>query len=453
LGQRFCKISSVRAAGCLYDSILGHALLIAMDGYSRSFVLRTKRKIVDHADQLASDLDVAVIAAFTRFLANICVHDDDIDTDMEDFVLELVTSVVSVSENGIEFRERAWDQMFDAIHRARLARVPHPSARIDIHMVDDVAFKRKFVFRRDDLPRLVQGLRIPASNRTRERYVFTGSEGLLILLYRLSHMDALSEMEFLFNRSEAAISAIFNWMLSYLVDQWSDLLFFSTRRLTVAKLHELSDYLHFKLGCPVRGIIGFLDGTMREVAKPHPADRDNDIQRSAFSGYKHIHCLKYQCFVTLDGIIAHSYGPIFGRHNDKFLVNESDVASLMCALTQCWPADASDPHDRPRLFADAGYVSGPYIMATFADPSTGSEMHFNRVMSGFRVAVEWGFKDVVQKWKLLNNVAIQRVLNSPIGYMYLVAILLTNCYTCLCGGQTCHYTRVLPPTLEEYLVL
>lgn len=72
-------------------------------------------------------------------------------------------------------------------------------------------------------------------------------------------------------------------------------------------------------------------------------------------------------------------------------------------------------------------------------------------MSVLRISVEWGFNKIIQEFAFLDYKKNQRILLQDIEEMYKVAMILTNCYTCLYGGETSSYFHIDPPVLEDYL--
>ena len=73
-------------------------------------------------------------------------------------------------------------------------------------------------------------------------------------------------------------------------------------------------------------------------------------------------------------------------------------------------------------------------------------------MRSLRVTVEWGFGKVIQIFAFLDYFKKnQKLLWQQVSRMYKVAVLLTNCHTCLYGGNNSQYFNINPPQLEEYL--
>ena len=66
-------------------------------------------------------------------------------------------------------------------------------------------------------------LRIPDQIRGKNRSVFSGMEGLCVLLHRLAFPCHLSDLEPIFGRGKAELSIIVNTMLLLLYNEWNHL--------------------------------------------------------------------------------------------------------------------------------------------------------------------------------------------------------------------------------------
>ena len=71
---------------------------------------------------------------------------------------------------------------------------------------------------------------------------------------------------------------------------------------------------------------------------------------------------------------------------------------------------------------------------------------FNLVMSGVRIAVEWGFGKIMSNFQYLNHEENLKVLRQPVGIYYPVANILANCHTCLYGSITGDCEAMHPQT-------
>ncbi|ETL49075.1 hypothetical protein L916_01383 [Phytophthora nicotianae] len=73
-------------------------------------------------------------------------------------------------------------------------------------------------------------------------------------------------------------------------------------------------------------------------------------------------------------------------------------------------------------------------------------------MSRVRVSVEWSYGQVTNYWTALDFKRQARIGVQPVGSMYRVAVLLTNCITCTRGGNSISdYFGLSPPSLRSFL--
>lgn len=145
-----------------------------------------------------------------------------------------------------------------------------------------------------------------------------------------------------------------------------------------------------------------------------------------------------------NGLIAHLYGPIAGRHHDAFLLAESN---LVAQLRRKFPA----PHVFT-LYGDPAYPVQQYILAPYRGAViTPLQAQFNTSMSKVRESVEWEFGKVVQYFAFLDFRKNLKILLQPIAKYYIIGALFSNCHTCLYGSTTTSYFGVEPPELETYL--
>lgn len=77
---------------------------------------------------------------------------------------------------------------------------------------------------------------------------------------------------------------------------------------------------------------------------------------------------------------------------------------------------------------------------------------FNKAMSKARVMVEWLFKRVKLYWTTVDFKSKMRIAESPVGSLYLCAMLLTNMRNCLYPNTISQYFKCPPPSLEVHIV-
>ena len=191
-------------------------------------------------------------------------------------------------------------------------------------------------------------------------------------------------------------------------------------------------------GAALNNCWGFIDGTVRPIARP------THSQRIMFSGHKRVHCIKFQVctkinfismfitrflfiqsVVTPNGLIAHLFGPIEGRRHDAFMLAESGVTQKLAQFNQSY----RQPYV---IYGDPAYGVSRNILTPFRGAQLTNQQHrFNKSMSQVRVCVEWTFGKICQYFTYIDFKRNNKVLLQPIAKYYMVAALLTNCHTCL----------------------
>ena len=187
--------------------------------------------------------------------------------------------------------------------------------------------------------------------------------------------------------------------------------------------------------------MGFIDGTVIAVARRGGAEAQN----VAYNGHKRKQALKYQAVTTPDGLILHAHGPLEGRRHDWTLYVRSGLEEnleevmMVNGIQYC-------------LYGDSGYSLRLFLEVPFQGSNlTHSQRALNVAMSRVRVTVEWAFKEVKLYWTTVDFKRKMRFAESPVGALYLAAMLLTNMRNCIYPNTISQYFRCLPPTLDEYL--
>ena len=303
-------------------------------------------------------------------------------------------------------------------------------------------------FRKADLPRLLTALRIPETVHLGNRIRVNGEEALCVLLTRMAYPCTYNALAAIFGRERSIVCRLFRGTLDHV---------FETQK------HRLQDYLGFwapkfhYLSCCIdrkrmasglpdnmieeshKRVVGFIDGTLRACSRPK-AVGGFDIQRQCYNGWKKKHAIKFQAVEGPNGMTLDLYGPVTGSHNDNFLLRMSEITQRM----QNYP-DAQ----RYRIYGDSAYPMGEHITRPYKNPVDGQGF-INSVMSELRICVEWGFARNVNLFAYCDYPKGLHLLSTPIGRVYVVAVLLRNANNALYGGETSRYFDCLPPTLEEY---
>ena len=331
-----------------------------------------------------------------------------------------------------------------------------------------------FRFKKHDIPHVCALLLIPPEIITKSRYKFSSVEAFLVLCWRLSFPCSLLAGKEVFGRGRTALSEIIHWMLEFILFSCGHLLEFPTYYSEPARLRLFANKINAK--CPQSNCTGFLDTTLKRNTRPHIG------QQAVYSGYKKIHGMKYQNVITPDGIIATQWGPVEGRRSDIWILAESDliptltnrwrfVVNTPATIAQHTPSRAGAPNMfRPGgvgpdfiqycVYGDRGYTpdhSGAVVAPFKRYPGeaqlTEAQENYNTCMAQARIAVEWGFLKVVQKWAYLDYHKQMKIWGTPVAMFYKVGSLLTNFHTCLYGSEVSTYFELDPPTLEAYLAM
>ncbi|RXN13205.1 hypothetical protein ROHU_009828 [Labeo rohita] len=170
----------------------------------------------------------------------------------------------------------------------------------------------EFRVRKCDLPILVDVLRNPNEIICDQSSVVGGVEALCMLLKRLTYPCRYSDMMQRFGHRQVPVLCMAtNSMLDYIyaehhqrITQWNDNI------LNPAALETYADSIH-QMGAPLENCFGFIDGTVRPIARP------GITQRILYNGHKRIHSLKYQAVAIPNGLIAHLYGPVEGSNSTE----------------------------------------------------------------------------------------------------------------------------------------
>ena len=188
---------------------------------------------------------------------------------------------------------------------------------------------------------------------------------------------------------------------------------------------------------------GFIDGTIRRMA------RHTFAQYILYTQYRRCHALKFQSVITPDGYIAHMFGPCIGRRHDNRMMNESGLLHELMALMPLFGNGRVFA-----LFGDLAYAMNPWMLKGFVNPAPGSpQANFNTMMSSLRIAVEWGFHNLLAQFTFLDFRRSMQVYKMPVGRYFVVAAFLSNIRVCYYGSQTSEYFGCAPLQLQQYLAL
>ena len=298
-----------------------------------------------------------------------------------------------------------------------------------------------FRFKKDDLVRVCQAFLINEPIISYNRLKVEPLEALCLMLRRLVFPCRYSDLIPKFSRPVPELSIIFNHMIDYIYDTFAVLMTCLDQDwLSPANLKLFADAV-YENGAPLDNCWGFVDGTLRGTTRP------GKDQRHMYSGHKRKHGFKYQAVTTPNGLIANLFGPIEGCRHDSFMLYQSELLEKL--NTHSFAPDGSPLC----IYGDPAYPFSLHLQTGFKNPTNDQELIFNQKMSGARVTVEWGFGEVIERFRFTDFTKMQKLGLNSVAKQYVVSAILSNVKTCLYGCKTADYFGCAPPILENYLNL
>ena len=303
---------------------------------------------------------------------------------------------------------------------------------------DDEECRTELRFAKGDLPVLKELLGVPDKITCQQGTTCSGEEALFILLKRFAYPCRYSDMVGRFGRNPTEICLIFNQLLDLVYEQHHHRLeSWDQPFLSPEILQSYADATYNK-GAPLENCFGFVDGTVRRIARP------KYNKRVMYNGHKRVHAIKFQSVVLPNGLIGNLAGPFEGKRHDSTMLHES---GLLTSLEQ-----VAFFNNHPLcLYGDPAYPLGVHLQAPFRNVEiTPERQEFNREMSRVRVSVEWMFGNITNYFSFVDFKKQMKLHLSPIGKIYFVAALLQNAHTCLYGNLVSDFFDLQPPSVYGY---
>jgi hypothetical protein len=117
-----------------------------------------------------------------------------------------------------------------------------------------------------------------------------------------------------------------------------------------------------------------------------------------------------------------------------------------------------EEEDMLYIYRDLAYQLTYGVMAPYSHPRSRRHLSqarkgFNQSLSSVRIAVENCFSKVQSLWTYTAFPKGLKIGKQPVSAIFAVAVLLTNCHSCLRGNTIATRFAVPPPSLEEYFLL
>lgn len=312
--------------------------------------------------------------------------------------------------------------------------------RFDLSDWDDSECNIELRFGKAELPLLLDALDFPDRFVCTQRTVCSAMEGLCVLLKRLAFPCRYTDMVLRFGRNPTELCLIFNNVLDYVYDNHHHRLSSWNQPFLSQQMLQRYAQAIYDQGAPLPNCFGFVDGTLRPIARP------KRNQRVVYNGHKRVHGIKFQSVVLPNGLIGNLNGPYEGRRHDSTMLYQSGL--LVDLQRNAWA------NGQPLcIYGDPAYPLSIHLQAPFRNANLTAQMaEFNRRMSEVRVSVEWMFGTISNYYKFIDFKKQSKMGLSPVGKIYLVCAILQNAHSCIYGNQVSEYFNLSPPALQDYFI-
>ena len=170
---------------------------------------------------------------------------------------------------------------------------------------------------KDDIPILLNALRIPASCKCPQGTVCSRLEELWLLLNRLAYPCRYFDLISTFGRPVPELCMMANTVLDWVFNEHGfRLTSWNQPFLTPTCLQEYARAIT-RQGSPLTNCFGFTDGTVRPIC------RSGEKQRIVYNGRERVHALISQSIALPNGLIANLYGPVEGERHDAGMLRDA----------------------------------------------------------------------------------------------------------------------------------
>ena len=174
----------------------------------------------------------------------------------------------------------------------------------DLDDMEDDECVAEFRVKKRDIPALAEALRIPDWISCNQQSKAEGTEALCMVLKRFAYPCQYSDMLLRFARPVSVLSMVTNEVINYIYTVHSHQIINWNPAVSNPRALQTYAQVISQRGSPLQNCFGFVDGTVRPIARP------NNHQRVVYNGHKRVHALKFQSLALPNGIIGHLYGPV-----------------------------------------------------------------------------------------------------------------------------------------------
>lgn len=282
-------------------------------------------------------------------------------------------------------------------------------------------FEFFYNFRQEDLAILVNCLQIPTTFTTAQGDKSNCVEGLLLFLRRLHTGETFTQLASVFGREKGILARIFDYILVRVNERTTPGLmrveqdFLSLEQCRIWA-QEVSSVTQIQMK-----VLGFVDGTVVEVARPLVN------QRIWYSGKHGRHCMKFISWIFPCGI---------GFVGQPFCGSTHDSRALrLDNLDNKFQQSLTFGNEAFQMFGDKGFALSGALITPYKPARDPEEQLFNSQMNVGRTSVEWFFRIIKRDWSLLKNPARMKTGCSKVALFFYASLHLSNLKTILRGGN------------------
>lgn len=254
------------------------------------------------------------------------------------------------------------------------------------------------------------------------RRCLTSQEGLALTLRYLAKGSVQQDLCYFIGHPETTVSTYLLFGLTLLYAVVVDIHEARIAWPSVRRARELADMCSRRVP-QLHGCFGFLDGKLSKC--PRPGGGQNDSEQEAFyTGYYHMHATKELFTFLMDGTVAMATVNAPGTWHDARIFREAGVMTHL----ERYPADlfvcgdtafAGNKPQLRRVLSETELQSKP--------PAERRRLQaMNGVLSGVRVASEWGIGALFRTFAILNKPIACRVRR---GHVKILCVHLFNLRT------------------------
>lgn len=183
--------------------------------------------------------------------------------------------------------------------------------KFNLDSLSDDKCKSEFRFLKHDIYNLLDVLDLPDKITCRNRFYVYSDEALCLLLRRFAFPCRYEDLVPRFGRPVPQLCMVVSEMMDILYARFGQLFSgINQPWLSQANLVDFAEAIYNK-GAALDNCWGFIDGTVRPVARP------GENQRVLYNGHKRVHAIKFQSVVAPNGLIVNLFGPVEGCRHDS----------------------------------------------------------------------------------------------------------------------------------------